>query len=56
MTYVVIMEKRLADWCMHVPAIDFCLPVNSPADAQLFAARLLSPATGAAPAIRGTAP
>lgn len=48
MTHVVVMEKRLADWGMHVPAIDLCLPVNSPADAPLFAARLLSTATGAA--------
>jgi hypothetical protein len=46
--YVVIMETRLGDWYMHVPAMDLGVRVNSPADAPLSAARLLSAATGAA--------
>jgi hypothetical protein len=45
---VVIIEDRLGDWYLHVPALDLGLPVNSPADAPLSAARLVSAATGAA--------
>jgi hypothetical protein len=46
--YPVIMERRLTDWYMHLPAVDRCLPVSSPADAPRRAARFLSAETGAA--------
>ena len=48
MKYVVIMERRLSDWFMHVPALDRGVLVRSPADALDRAARLISAVTGGA--------
>ena len=41
MKHVVIVERRLSDWYMYVPALDGGISLRSPADAPLRAAGLL---------------
>jgi hypothetical protein len=46
--YTVIMESRRLGWYMHVPALDRGLPVSSPEDAPMRAARFHWAETGVA--------